>query len=98
MYLDRPYQDSQFQTTQLEGASTLLFLGYTNGQSGNLTLRYKDSEGFHNLNNIADQNNLFQSSTIQGALEELANKISGIDTIVKLITGEDSVEVITECL
>lgn len=112
MYLDRVYKDSQFQDSPTPGESKLVFLGYFDGQSGSINLRYKDSTGFHNICcgqggsgcqctsdiPIIDQENLLQAKTVQQAIAQLARQIGGVRTIIKLITGEDITQVVTECI
>lgn len=112
MYLDRAYKDSQFLYSPTPGESKLIFLGYFNGQSGDINLRYKDSTGFHNIccgqgNSgcncssdipIVDQQDLLEATTIQQAIAQLAKQIVGVKTIVKLITGQQVTQVVSECL
>ena len=50
MNIDKIYQDSDFSNAAIQSGCWLVFLGYQNGISGTVVLRYKDS--FGNFGNI----------------------------------------------
>jgi hypothetical protein len=50
MNLDKIYTDAEFANSVVPQGTRLVFLGYENGVSGTVTLRYKDSDG--NFGNV----------------------------------------------
>lgn len=51
MELNKIYLDSDFSNTVIPSGQRFLFLGYSNGEDGDIVIRYKDSDG--NFGNIA---------------------------------------------
>lgn len=97
MKLNKVYKDQAFSRARIEAGTKLVFLGYANGKSGTVTLRYKDQTGFHNItsdstnaanSNIVDEGDYFTLDTIQGALQELGSKLGAIHTTLGQITGD----------
>lgn len=99
MDFTKVYTDASFQNAIVPVGTKLIFLGYQDGQSGQVTLRYKDSQGFHNLVGsasqqsaagapIQDAGDFFTEDTIQGALQQLGSKLGDIHTALGQITGD----------
>ena len=51
MNLDKIYTDAEFANSVIPQGTRLVFLGYKNGVSGEVTLRYKDADG--NFGNVS---------------------------------------------
>ena len=51
MNLDKIYTDAEFANSVIPQGTRLVFLGYKDGVSGEVTLRYKDSDG--NFGNVS---------------------------------------------
>jgi hypothetical protein len=51
MKLDKIYTDAEFANAVIPVGTRLIFLGYKDGISGEVTLRYKDSDG--NFGNVS---------------------------------------------
>ena len=103
MNLDKVYKDQAFANAVIPNGTKLVFLGYQNGIDGLITLRYKDSDGFHNLtiaagsqqstqsaasSPIEDLGGYFTNDTIQGALQQLGSSLGSIHTALGQITGD----------
>lgn len=97
MNLNKVYTDQAFSNSIIPTGTKLVFLGYSNGVSGSVTLRYKDQTGFHNItsdstnaanSSITDAGNYFTQDTIQGALQQLGSKLGDIHTALGQITGD----------
>ena len=51
MNLDKIYTDAEFANSVIPQGTRLVFLGYKDGISGEVTLRYKDADG--NFGNVS---------------------------------------------